>query len=296
MNRRNRKGFTLAELLIVVAIIAVLVAISIPIFTSQMTKAKIAVDQSNVRSAKAAAAAEYMTNDESGDVKYIYDGSKVIKLGDNSSSNTSYMTADLRNLLSKDGYGKADGKDNKNSETGASGSPKGGYVEVTIDGDNNNNEIRAVWVSSFSMSGAVSASSLEDQIKKQGLSKADVIVFKADKNTTLDSDKTGKNSLADMFKGYENLKIIDLSNATLGKGDVYLFRDLPKSVEEIVLPNVGSSYNIVGVWYDQNGCQLGEQKHTPEINDPGQGSSRVEYGTFKAGDTIYKYPPATCNK
>ncbi|WP_205508076.1 type IV pilin protein [Eubacterium pyruvativorans] len=32
----NKKGFTLAELLIVVAIIAVLVAISIPIFTSQL--------------------------------------------------------------------------------------------------------------------------------------------------------------------------------------------------------------------------------------------------------------------
>ena len=32
--KKNKKGFTLAELLIVVAIIAVLVAISIPIFTT----------------------------------------------------------------------------------------------------------------------------------------------------------------------------------------------------------------------------------------------------------------------
>lgn len=32
--RTNKKGFTLAELLIVVAIIGVLVAISIPIFTA----------------------------------------------------------------------------------------------------------------------------------------------------------------------------------------------------------------------------------------------------------------------
>ena len=36
--KKKRKGFTLAELLIVVAIIAVLVAIGIPIFTSQLEK------------------------------------------------------------------------------------------------------------------------------------------------------------------------------------------------------------------------------------------------------------------
>lgn len=37
---KNKRGFTLAELLIVVAITAVLVAISIPIFTSQLEKSR----------------------------------------------------------------------------------------------------------------------------------------------------------------------------------------------------------------------------------------------------------------
>lgn len=37
---KSTKGFTLAELLIVVAIIGVLVAISIPIFTSQLEKSR----------------------------------------------------------------------------------------------------------------------------------------------------------------------------------------------------------------------------------------------------------------
>ena len=49
--KENKKGFTLAELLIVVAIIAVLVAISIPIFTSQLEKSKEAVDAANLRAA-----------------------------------------------------------------------------------------------------------------------------------------------------------------------------------------------------------------------------------------------------
>ena len=40
MKKSEKKGFTLAELLIVVAIIVVLVAISIPIFNSQLEKAR----------------------------------------------------------------------------------------------------------------------------------------------------------------------------------------------------------------------------------------------------------------
>ena len=51
--KNNKKGFTLAELLIVVAIIAVLVAIAIPVFSAQLEKSREATDLANIRSAYA---------------------------------------------------------------------------------------------------------------------------------------------------------------------------------------------------------------------------------------------------
>ena len=51
--KNNKKGFTLAELLVVVAIIAVLVAIAIPVFTAQLEKSREAVDAANIRAAYA---------------------------------------------------------------------------------------------------------------------------------------------------------------------------------------------------------------------------------------------------
>ena len=50
LKMKNKKGFTLAELLIVVAIIAVLVAVSIPVFSSQLEKSREVTDAANIRS------------------------------------------------------------------------------------------------------------------------------------------------------------------------------------------------------------------------------------------------------
>lgn len=65
----NKKGFTLAELLVVVAIIGVLVAVSIPIFTSQLAKARYATNQANLRAAKAAMVTEMLADGHSSDAK-----------------------------------------------------------------------------------------------------------------------------------------------------------------------------------------------------------------------------------
>lgn len=51
----SRKGFTLAELLVVVAIVGILVSVSIPVFTSQAEKSRETTDVANLRSAYSAA-------------------------------------------------------------------------------------------------------------------------------------------------------------------------------------------------------------------------------------------------
>ncbi|MDX8419575.1 prepilin-type N-terminal cleavage/methylation domain-containing protein [Stecheria sp. CLA-KB-P133] len=63
MRKKDIKGFTLAELLIVVAIIGVLVAISIPIFSKQLEKSRDAVTVANIRSAYTEAMTEYISPD-----------------------------------------------------------------------------------------------------------------------------------------------------------------------------------------------------------------------------------------
>lgn len=74
--KENKKGFTLAELLIVVAIIAVLVAISIPIFSSQLEKSKEAVDLANVRAAYAEVMSAALTNTKTTENGVAYDATK----------------------------------------------------------------------------------------------------------------------------------------------------------------------------------------------------------------------------
>ncbi len=60
---RNKKGFTLAELMVVVATLGVLVAVSVPIFNSQLEKSREATDLANVRSAYAQVMTEAISKD-----------------------------------------------------------------------------------------------------------------------------------------------------------------------------------------------------------------------------------------
>ena len=59
-NERHKQGFTLMEMLIVVAVIAVLIAVAIPFFSSSLHKSRVATDWANVRSAYAEMQADYI--------------------------------------------------------------------------------------------------------------------------------------------------------------------------------------------------------------------------------------------
>ena len=57
---RASGGFTMMEMLIVVAIIAILVAIAIPIFSNQLERVREATDAANIRAAYAEALMKYI--------------------------------------------------------------------------------------------------------------------------------------------------------------------------------------------------------------------------------------------
>ncbi len=96
---RKYKGFTLAELLIVVAIIAVLVAIAIPIFTGQLEKARRAVDIQNARLIQSAITNAYSAGAiEAGSATDKHGNGIWVTLCRNSSSKPeSYVVEQLKN-------------------------------------------------------------------------------------------------------------------------------------------------------------------------------------------------------
>lgn len=108
MLKKKNKGFTLAELLIVVAIIAILVAISLPLFSSQIAKANLQADQTHVSAAKASAVAEYLDTNSHDTITYYFDAGIAMANKNNSEGIV--------------GYGKST-KEPYKTQTGAVGVP-----------------------------------------------------------------------------------------------------------------------------------------------------------------------------
>ena len=96
MKKRNQKGFTIMEMLIVVAIIAILVAIAIPTFNSALTKSKEAADVANIRAAYAEMMMDYMM-----DGKQLKADEIKTKIGTLNFSDTAHLTVDATTITYK---------------------------------------------------------------------------------------------------------------------------------------------------------------------------------------------------
>ena len=95
-NVRDR-GFTLTELLVVVAIIAVLVAISMPIFSSQLHKARVAADIANLRNFYAELQVNYLETEKQNDTV-------VNAYSLSTTKHTSYTDLNGNHIVLQDGY------------------------------------------------------------------------------------------------------------------------------------------------------------------------------------------------
>lgn len=73
LKRKNKKGFTLAELLIVVAILAVLVAIAVPLFVGALNDAEQRTLDANKRAVKSAGVAYVLQHTSTLDISTVDD-------------------------------------------------------------------------------------------------------------------------------------------------------------------------------------------------------------------------------
>lgn len=114
-------GFTLIEMLIVVAIIAILVAVSIPMVNASLNKAKIATDDANERAAKGAAVAEYLLDEDNlgNDVVYCYDA----------------KNGKAKDITKGPSVPTAYGQETETNGAGDTVTKRSGHIHVTVNAD-----------------------------------------------------------------------------------------------------------------------------------------------------------------
>ena len=125
MKKLNKKGFTLAELLIVIAIIAILIAIAIPAFSASLHRANIATDHANIRNAYAIARTAELTG-------YVDDGSASGIAVTTGKTYVYCVDGAVKEVGGTGGTSAAEYKLKENAETGDCKDSQGcGFAETT---------------------------------------------------------------------------------------------------------------------------------------------------------------------
>jgi type IV pilus assembly protein PilA len=138
--KSGKKGFTLMEMLIVVAIIGILIAIMIPTFNNALTKARISADEANLRSYYAQKITAYMLDETANPLPTAAeDSGKSVTIDGQTytlQAGTYEITADTTNDNFKITYSITKGSDKGKTVTIPGGAMSGG---TTGDSDSTKN-------------------------------------------------------------------------------------------------------------------------------------------------------------
>ena len=97
MNKKNRKGFTIVELVIVIAVIGILATVLVPTFGNVIDKANAASAQQDAKNIYAAyvAQVDYANGAEATPDCYVFTGKYVVQIEDGAVTGTPVKEADF---------------------------------------------------------------------------------------------------------------------------------------------------------------------------------------------------------